>query len=195
MSNSNHFKSIVTYRVDLSPDRYFVLFLIVGEGSYGKKYLLDLRLGYKNQFVSNSHVETKYFLEGMSIFAEKDNANISCDEFEIVQTSVGQDAGTIRKSLLCKFLKTDIPDKAIYLNRVMCRTIYSGYHDFVQNYSKYKLVEHAIHEKIYLIMLNFKTNDPSVLQNSRQHLEKINNKDVPREIQKALKKYLGIEDE
>ena len=44
-------------------------------------------------------------------------------------------------------------------------------------------------------MLNFKTNDPSVLQNSRQHLEKINNKDVPREIQKALKKYLGIEDE
>ena len=194
MENNNSIKSIVTHKVSLSPNNCFALFVTLGGASYGKKYILDLRLGYKNQFISKSYEQTKYLLDGMSIFAEKDNANIFSDEFEIVQSSENKNKVATR-SLLCKFLRTDIADKEIYLDRVMCRTISSIGNEVQQIFSKVKLFENPIHKEIHPQMLKFKTDDVNILKNSYDHLSRIYTDDVPLEIQKALKKYLGIEEE
>lgn len=194
MSSNGHIKSIVTHKVSLSPNNYFSLFVIIGWTYNGKKYILDVRLGYKNQFISTSYEQTKYLLDGMSIFAEKDNANIFSDEFEIVQSSEHKNKVTTR-SLLCKFLRTDIADKDIYLDRVMCRTMSSIASEVQQSYSKVKLFENFIHEEIHPHMLKHKTDNVNVLKNSYDHLSRIYTEDVPLEIQKALKKYLGIEED
>lgn len=194
MEKNNSIKSIVTHKVSLSPNNCFSLFIILGGASYGKKYILDVRLGYKNQFISKSYEQTKYLLDGMSIFAEKDNVNIFSDEFEIVQSSENKNKVVIR-SLLCKYLRTDKADKDIYLDRVMCRTISSIASEVQQNYTKVKLFENPIHEEIHPHILKYKTDNVNVLKNSYDHLSRIYTEDVPLEIQKALKKYLGIEED
>lgn len=140
MENNNSIKSIVTHKVSLSPNNCFVLFVILGGASYGKKYILDLRLGYKNQFISKSYEHTKYLLDGMVSLLKK----IMQIFFWWIWKLFNPQKIKIRwyqDLYSAKFLRTDIADKEIYLDRVMCRTISSiGYEVHCRrSYSKVKL--------------------------------------------------------
>ena len=55
----------------------------------------------------------RYLIETIGLFAHRFELDIDCEDFEVVQQK--NENQKIKKTLLCKFLKADIPDKDIYL--------------------------------------------------------------------------------
>lgn len=189
MDNSIKNGALQTVRVYLSSNKYFKLYIIFIE--YNKKrYMIDARLEYKNKFVSENYQETRYLLETIGLFANRYELDIDCNDFEVVQQK-GENQ-KIKKTLLCKFLKTDTPDKDIYINRGMCKTIQSIFYDAMLGYSKTFGLEQKLHNDIFPSVFHgqIKSNNINAVNNAHRHLQIIDDVDMPNELKHIIRQYV-----
>lgn len=178
-----------TVRVYLSREQNFKLYITFMQ-SDKKKYMLDSRFEYKNQFVSKNYQETKYFVETIGLFAHRFDLDIDCDQFEVVQQK-GENQ-KIKKTLFCKFLKTEVLDKDIYLDRGTCKTIHSIFNDSMLGYAKTFCLEKKLHNEIFpfLIYQQVKSDNINVSNNAYQHLKIINDAEMPSQVKEIIQEYI-----
>lgn len=138
--------ALQTVRIYLSPAQNFKLYIVFIE--YQKKrYIIDARLEYKEQFISKSYQSTKYLIETIGLYAHRYELDIDCSDFEITQQK--DENEKVKKTLCCKFLKTQAPDKDIYLNRGLCKTMYHIFHDSIYGHSRIWALEKKLHNEIF----------------------------------------------
>lgn len=194
MDNSIKNGALQTVKVYLSPDENFKLYITFIQ--YDKKrHMLDGRLEYKNKFISQSYQETRYLLETIGLFAHRFELDIDCDDFEVVQQK--SENQKIKKTLFCKFLKTDMPDKDIYLNRGMCKTIQSIFYDAMLGYSKIFGLEQRLHDNVFpsVVHKQIKSDNINAVNNAYQHLQIINDADMPDQVKDIIREYIESYDD
>ena len=194
MRNSIKHGALQTVKVYLSPDGNFILYISLIEDDK-KRHMLNARLQYKNQFVSKSYQETRYLLETIGLFAHRFELDINCDDFEVVQQK--SENQKIKKTLFCKFLKTDMLDKDIYLNRGMCKTIQSIFYDAMLGYSKTFGLEQRLHDDVFpsVVHEQMKLDNINAVNNVYQYLQIIKDADMPDQIKDIILKYLESYDD
>jgi hypothetical protein len=194
MDNSIKNGALQTVRVYLSPNENFKLYITLIQHDK-KRYMIDAMLGYKNQFVSKNYQETRYLLETIGLFAHRFELDIDCDDFEVVQQKSENQKS--KKTLLCKFLKTDTPDKDIYLNRGMCKTIQNIFYDAMLGYSKTFGLEQRLHDDVFpsVVHNQIKLDNINAVNNASQHLQIINDADMPDQVKDMIRKYIESYDD
>ena len=189
MDNSIKNGALQTVRVYLSPDENFKLYIAFIQHD-NKRHMIDARLKYKDQYVSKSYQETRYLIETIGLFAHRFELDIDCEDFEVVQQKSENQKS--KKTLLCKFLKADIPDKDIYLNRGMCKTIQSIFYDAMLGYSKTFGLEQRLHSDIFpsVVIGHMKSDNINAVNNAHQQLQIIDDADMPDQLKDAIRKYI-----
>lgn len=189
MGNSIKNGALQTVRVYLSPDENFKLYIAFIQHD-NKRHMIDARLKYKDQYVSKSYQETRYLIETIGLFAHRFELDIDCEDFEVVQQKSENQKS--KKTLLCKFLKADIPDKDIYLNRGMCKTIQSIFYDAMLGYSKTFGLEQRLHSDIFpsVVIGHMKSDNINAVNNAHQQLQIIDDADMPDQLKDAIRKYI-----
>lgn len=189
MGNSIKNGALQTVRVYLSPDENFKLYIAFIQHD-NKRHMIDARLKYKDQYVSKSYQETRYLIETIGLFAHRFELDIDCEDFEVVQQKSENQKS--KKTLLCKFLKVDIPDKDIYLNRGMCKTIQSIFYDAMLGYSKTFGLEQRLHSDIFpsVVIGHMKSDNINAVNNAHQQLQIIDDADMPDQLKDAIRKYI-----
>lgn len=157
--------------------------------------MLDARLGYKNQFVSKSYQQTRYLIETIGLFAHRFELDIDCHEFEVVQQK--NENQKVIKTLFCKFLKVDKPDKNIYLNRGLCKTIQTIFYDAMLGYSKIFGLEQRLHNDVFpsIVYEQIKSGNINAVNNAHRHLQIINDADMPDQVKDMIQKYIELYDD
>ena len=194
MGNSIKNGALQTVRVYLSPDENFKLYIAFIQHD-NKRHMIDARLKYKDQYVSKSYQETRYLIETIGLFAHRFELDIDCEDFEVVQQKSENQKS--KKTLLCKFLKVDTPDKDIYLNRGMCKTIQSIFYDAMLGYSKTFGLEQRLHSDIFpsVVIGHMKSDNINAVNNAHQQLQIIDDADMPDQVKDAIRKYIESYDD
>ena len=194
MGNSIKNGALQTVRVYLSPDENFKLYIAFIQHD-NKRHMIDARLKYKDQYVSKSYQETRYLIETIGLFAHRFELDIDCEDFEVVQQKSENQKS--KKTLLCKFLKVDTPDKDIYLNRGMCKTIQSIFYDAMLGYSKTFGLEQRLHSDIFpsVVIGHMKSDNINAVNNAHQQLQIIDDADMPDQLKDAIRKYIESYDD
>lgn len=194
MGNSIQNGALQTVRIYLSPDENFKLYIAFIQYN-NKRHMIDARLKYKDQYVSKSYQATRYLIETIGLFAHRFELDIDCEDFEVVQQK--SENQKIKKTLLCKFLKADIPDKDIYLNRGMCKTIQSIFYDAMLGYAKIFGLEQRLHSDIFpsVVIGHIKSDNINAVNNAHQQLQIIDDTDMPNELKNIIKQYIESCDE
>jgi len=189
MGNSIKNGALQTVRVYLSPDENFKLYIAFIQHD-NKRHMIDARLKYKDQYVSKSYQETRYLIETIGLFAHRFELDIDCEDFEVAQQK--SENQKIKKTLFCKFLRTDIPDKDIYLNRGLCKTIQSIFYDAMLGYSKIFGLEQRLHSDISpsVVIGNIKSDNINAVNNAHRQLQIIDDTDMPDELKNVIKQYI-----
>lgn len=194
MDNSIKNGALQTVRVYLSPDENFKLYIAFIQHD-NKRHMIDARLKYKDQYVSKSYQETRYLIETIGLFAHRFELDIDCEDFEVVQQKSENQKS--KKTLLCKFLKVDTPDKDIYLNRGMCKTIQSNFYDAMLGYSKTFGLEQRLHDDVFpsVVHKQIKSDNINAVNNAHQQLQIIDDADMPDQVKDAIRKYIESYDD
>lgn len=194
MGNSIKNGALQTVRVYLSPDENFKLYIAFIQHD-NKRHMIDARLKYKDQYVSKSYQETRYLIETIGLFAHRFELDIDCEDFEVVQQKSENQKS--KKTLLCKFLKADIPDKDIYLNRGMCKTIQNIFYDAMLGYSKTFGLEQRLHDDVFpsVVHKQIKSDNINAVNNAHQQLQIIDDADMPDQVKDAIRKYIESYDD
>ena len=194
MDNSIKNGALQTVRVYLSPDENFKLYIAFIQHD-NKRHMIDARLKYKDQYVSKSYQETRYLIETIGLFAHRFELDIDCEDFEVVQQKSENQKS--KKTLLCKFLKADTPDKDIYLNRGMCKTIQSIFYDAMLGYSKTFGLEQRLHDDVFpsVVHKQIKSDNINAVNNAHQQLQIIDDADMPDQVKDAIRKYIESYDD
>lgn len=193
MDNSIKNGVLQTVKIYLSNDKYFKLYIIYIKYDK-KKYMLDVQLEYKDQLVSKSYQQTRYLVETIGLFAHRYELDIDCDDFEVAQQK--NENQKSKKTLFCKFLKTDQFDKDIYLNRGMCKTIHSIFNDSMQGYSKTFCLEQKLHNDVYplIVCKKLKSDNINIVNSAYENLQTVINADMPDHIKDIIKKLIETYD-
>jgi len=194
MDNSIKNGALQTVRVYLSPDENFKLYIAFIQHD-NKRHMIDARLKYKDQYVSKSYQETRYLIETIGLFAHRFELDIDCEDFEVVQQKSENQKS--KKTLLCKFLKVDTPDKDIYLNRGMCKTIQNIFYDAMLGYSKTFGLEQRLHDDVFpsVVHKQIKSDNINAVNNAHQQLQIIDDADMPDQVKDAIRKYIESYDD
>lgn len=194
MDNSSKNGALQTVRVYLSADENFKLYIAFMQHDK-KRHMLDARLQYKEQFVSASYQQTRYYIETIGLFAHRFELDIDCHEFEVVQQK--NENQKVIKTLFCKFLKVDKPDKDIYLNRGMCKTIQSIFYDAMLGYSKTLGLKQRLHNDVFpsVVHKHIKSDNINAVNNAYRHLQIINDADMPDQVKDMIQKYIESYDD
>ena len=194
MDNSIKNGALQTVRVYLSPDENFKLYIAFIQHD-NKRHMIDARLKYKDQYVSKSYQETRYLIETIGLFAHRFELDIDCEDFEVVQQKSENQKS--KKTLLCKFLKVDTPDKDIYLNRGMCKTIQNNFYDAMLGYSKTFGLEQRLHDDVFpsVVHKQIKSDNINAVNNAHQQLQIIDDADMPDQVKDAIRKYIESYDD
>lgn len=194
MGNSIKNGALQTVRVYLSPDENFKLYIAFIQHD-NKRHMIDARLKYKDQYVSKSYQETRYLIETIGLFAHRFELDIDCEDFEVVQQKSENQKS--KKTLLCKFLKVDTPDKDIYLNRGMCKTIQNIFYDAMLGYSKTFGLEQRLHDDVFpsVVHKQIKSDNINAVNNAHQQLQIIDDADMPDQVKDAIRKYIESYDD
>ena len=180
--------SVKTVKVYLSQDKNFKLYMAVTKNDK-KRYILDANLEYKDQFTSQNYQQTRYLIETIGLFAHRYDLDIDCDDFEVVQQK--NDNNKIQKTLFCKFLKSENPDKDIYLNRGMCKTIQTLFYEAMQGYSKNFLLENYLHKEIHASSVDLKSSNEYLVQNSQRIMNQVLDAEMPDQIKKIVCDFIN----
>jgi len=79
-----------------------------------------------------------------------------------------------------------------YLNRGMCKTIQSIFYDAMLGYSKTFGLEQRLHDDVFpsVVHKQIKSDNINAVNNAYQHLQIINDTDIPDPIKDIIRKYI-----